>query len=98
MYRFSDAEFGDVSANAFNSMLGGVDLNSDAQAELAQEVIQAMLLGPPTTTPAIPTRTPDPDAKTTTTEATTTDVQGKFLSKVKLSFVISTLFEFPAKK
>ena len=74
MYRFSDPEFGDVSANAFNSMLGGVDLNSDAQAELAQEVIQAMLLGPPTTTPAIPTRTPDPDASTTTTEATTTDV------------------------
>ena len=43
-------------------MVGNVDLESDNQAELAQEVLEAMLLGAPTTTPAIPTRTRDPDA------------------------------------
>ena len=39
-------------------MMGDVNLESDKQAELAQEVLESMLLGPPTTTPAIPTRTP----------------------------------------
>ena len=42
-------------------MVGNVDLESDNQAGLAQEVLEAMLLGAPTTTPAIPTRTRDPD-------------------------------------
>ena len=37
--------------------MGDVNLESDKQAELAQEVLESMLLGPPTTTPAIPTRT-----------------------------------------
>ena len=55
-------------------MVGNVDLKSDNQAGLAQDVLEAMLLGPPTTTPAIPTRTQDPDATTssTTTEAVAT--------------------------
>ena len=51
-------------------MVGNVDLNSDNQVGLAKDVLEAMLLGPPTTTPAIPTRTLDPDG--TTTEVTTT--------------------------
>ena len=42
-------------------MVGNVDLESDNQAGLAQEVLEAMLLGAPTTTPDIPTRTRDPD-------------------------------------
>ena len=50
-----------MDANAFNAMVGNVDLESDNQAGLAQEVLEAMLLGAPTTTPDIPTRTRDPD-------------------------------------
>jgi len=71
-------DFEEVDANAFNAMVGNVDLESDNQAGLAQEVLEAMLLGAPTTTPDIPTRTRDPDltqgpttpvVTTTTTEA-----------------------------
>ena len=51
-------------------MLGDVDLKSDAQAGLAQDVLQEMLLGPKTTMPAIPTRTPDPNIETTSTTTT----------------------------
>ena len=54
-------DFEEVDANAFNAMVGNVDLESDNQAGLAQEVLEAMLLGAPTTTPDIPTRTRDPD-------------------------------------
>ena len=56
-FLFSASDFSDVSPDAFNSMMGDVNLESDKQAELAQEVLESMLLGPPTTTPAIPTRT-----------------------------------------
>ena len=67
---FSASDFADVSADAFNAMLGDVDLESDAQAGLAQDVLQEMLLGPKTTMPAIPTRTPDPNIETTSTTTT----------------------------
>ena len=49
-------------------MMKQVDLESNKQSELAQNVLSAMLLGPPTTTPAIPTRTDDPNAEKTSTE------------------------------
>ena len=58
---FLAPDFEEVDANAFNAMVGNVDLESDNQAGLAQEVLEAMLLGAPTTTPDIPTRTRDPD-------------------------------------
>ncbi len=76
MYGGYSSNFADVSADAFNAMLGGVDLSSDGQAGLAHDVLEAMLLGPPTTTPAIPTRTPDPSMTGSTTEelAVTTTV------------------------
>ena len=60
-YLFLAPDFEEVDANAFNAMVGNVDLESDNQAGLAQEVLEAMLLGAPTTTPDIPTRTRDPD-------------------------------------
>lgn len=66
MYGGYSPDFSDVSAEAFNAMLGNVDLANDNQAGLAQEVLKAMLLGPATTTPAIPTRTLDPNLVTST--------------------------------
>ena len=68
---FLAPDFAGVSADAFNAMVGNVDLKSDNQAGLAQDVLEAMLLGPPTTTPAIPTRTQDPDATTSSSSTTT---------------------------
>jgi hypothetical protein len=63
--------FADVNPEAFNAMIGNVDLNSDVQANLANEVIEAMMLGPPTTTAAIPTRTIDPELESSTTTTST---------------------------
>ena len=59
---YAATQFGSVGADAFKLMMTNVDLESPKQSELAQNVLSAMLLGPPTTTPAIPTRTVDPDA------------------------------------
>lgn len=73
----SAPNFADVSADAFNAMVGNVDLQSDNQADLAKDVLEAMIVGPPTTVPPIPTRTQDPDKSTTiltTTEEPATSV------------------------
>ena len=71
LWRYVDiaaTSFGSVGADAFQLMMKQVDLESNKQSELAQNVLSAMLLGPPTTTPAIPTRTDDPNAEKTSTE------------------------------
>lgn len=76
-------EFGEVSAEEFNAMVGNVDKSSDNQAGLAQEVLEAMLLGPPVTTPAIPTQTPDPNTEEPTTQPIiTTTTQTSTLSTI----------------
>ena len=80
-------KFEDVDADAFQTMMKNVDLSSIQQAKLAQEVLESIVLGPPTTTPSIPTRTADPDLETTsqqtlqTTTSTTTSNPNK--DKVK---------------
>ena len=60
-------EFADINADQFGAMLGGVDLADPEQAAAAQAVLEAMLMGPPTTLPPFPTRTPEPTTTTTTT-------------------------------
>ena len=45
-----------------------VDTSNAAQAELAKQALEAILLGPPTTMPPIPTRTADPNADVTTAQ------------------------------
>ena len=60
-------DLGNVNADQFGAMLGNVDLNDPEQANAASAVLQAMLMGPPTTLPPFPTRTPEP----TTTQSTT---------------------------
>ena len=52
-----------LNANQLGAMLGGVDLTDPIQAAAAQAVLQAMLMGPPKTTPALPTRTAPPTMK-----------------------------------
>ena len=89
-----------MSADAFNTMMQSVDTTNENQALLAQQVLKAMILGPPTTPPPIPTRTADPYAiqsagggggrggVSTTTAATTTakvDVSPESLAKNQLS-------------
>jgi len=54
------AEFSDINADQFSAMLGNVDLGDSEQAAAAQAVLQAMLMGPPTTLPPFPTRTKKP--------------------------------------
>jgi hypothetical protein len=56
-FTFSAANFSSVSADAFNLMMKNVDTTNENQAFLAQQLLQAMVLGPPTTVPPIPTRT-----------------------------------------
>lgn len=76
---YSD-EFADINADQFGAMLGNVDLGDASQAAAAQAVLQAMLMGPPTTIPPFPTRTRKPNQKTTlaakeeTTTLTTTTI------------------------
>ncbi len=79
--QISAANFSSVSPDAFNTMMANVDTKNENQALLAQQVLKAMILGPPTTAPPIPTRTPDPFAaannaastqKGVTTSTTTT--------------------------
>ena len=85
-------EFGEVSAEEFNAMVGNVDKSSDNQAGLAQEVLEAMLLGPPVTTPAIPTQTPDPNTEEPTTQPiimTTTSQTTSTLMEVSVFFLSS---------
>ena len=43
-------------------MMKDVDTSNAAQAELAKQALEAILIGPPTTIPPIPTRTADPNA------------------------------------
>ena len=90
-----------MSADAFNTMMQSVDTTNENQAMLAQQVLKAMILGPPTTPPPIPTRTADPYANqaagvgggqggvSTTTSTTTTtpkiDLSPKSLAKNQLS-------------
>ena len=78
-------------------MMANVDTKNENQALLAQQVLQAMILGPPTTAPPIPTRTPDPFANnaaaiqkgvttsTTTTTAKPVDQSTKALAMNQLS-------------
>ena len=70
------AEFSDINADQFGAMLGNVDLGDAEQAAAAQAVLEAMLMGPPTTTPQFPTRTAPPTTTEevfgTTTTVTTT--------------------------
>ena len=49
-------------------MLGNVDLDDPEQADAAQKVLEAMLMGPPTTIPPFPTRTAEPTTTQSTTE------------------------------
>ena len=46
-----------------------VDTGNAAQAELAKQALEAIILGPPTTIPPIPTRTADPNAEVIETTA-----------------------------
>ena len=62
-----------IDEDQFSAMMQGVDVNDPGQAKAAQEVLEAMLLGPPTTVPPFPTRTADPLAKKSTTEWYTQD-------------------------
>ena len=59
-------EFDSINADQFGAMLGGVDLADPGQAAAAQAVLEAMLMGPPSTLPPFPTRT-TPKPLTTTT-------------------------------
>ena len=54
------------NVDTFNQMMADVDTSNAAQAELAKQALEAILLGPPTTMPPIPTRTADPNAEVTT--------------------------------
>jgi hypothetical protein len=54
---FAAANYSSVSPDAFNLMMQNVDTKNEQQAYLAQQLLQAMVLGPPTTAPPIPTRT-----------------------------------------
>ena len=56
----------DSNIDSFNQMMQDVDTGNAAQAELAKQALEAILLGPPTTIPPIPTRTADPNAEVTT--------------------------------
>ena len=77
-------------------MMANVDTKNENQALLAQQVLKAMILGPPTTTAAIPTRTADPFAvagpngvttasTTTTTSKSVTDQSSKTIAVNQLS-------------
>lgn len=94
-HSISAANFSSVSADAFNTMMQNVDTKNDNQALLAQQVLKAMVLGPPTTAPPIPTRTADPFAvaagagggpavvtSTTTTSTSTTTLKADQSSSV----------------
>ena len=64
--------------DTFNQMMQDVDTGNAAQAELAKQALEAIILGPPTTIPPIPTRTGDGDTETTeevkvVTSASTTE-------------------------
>ena len=50
-------------------MMQDVDTGNAAQAELAKQALEAIILGPPTTIPPIPTRTADPNAEVIETTA-----------------------------
>ena len=68
----------DSNIDSFNQMMQDVDTGNAAQAELAKEALEAIILGPPTTIPPIPTRTGDADSETTepvevVTSASTTE-------------------------
>ena len=52
----------DSNIDSFNQMMQDVDTGNAAQAELAKEALEAIILGPPTTIPPIPTRTGDADS------------------------------------
>ena len=56
----------DFNEDQFSAMMQGVDVNDAAQAEAARLVLEAMLMGPPTTLPPFPTRTMDPLAEKVT--------------------------------
>ena len=51
----------DSNIDSFNQMMQDVDTGNAAQAELAKQALEAIILGPPTTIPPIPTRTADPN-------------------------------------
>ena len=53
----------DSNIDSFNQMMQDVDTGNAAQAELAKQALEAIILGPPTTIPPIPTRTADPNAE-----------------------------------
>lgn len=61
-------DLGNINADQFGAMLGNVDLDDPEQAGAAQAVLEAMLMGPPTTIPPFPTRTPEPTTTQSTTE------------------------------
>ena len=67
-----EADFESINADQFKSMLGNVDLGDAEQAGAAQAVVEAMLVGPPTTLPPFPTRTPLPTTTSTTLEPIST--------------------------
>ena len=59
----------DSNIDSFNQMMQDVDTGNAAQAELAKQALEAIILGPPTTIPPIPTRTADPNAEVIETTA-----------------------------
>lgn len=52
-----EAEFTKVNPQQFKALLNNADLANDHEAEIANEILEAMLLTQPTTVPPIPTRT-----------------------------------------
>ena len=52
----TEPEFSSVNAQQFKALLSNVDLNDETEANVANEVISAMLLTQPPTLPPIPTR------------------------------------------
>jgi len=67
------AEFESINADQFSAMLGNVDLEDPEQAGAAQAVLEAMLMGPPTTLPPFPTRTRKPTTPPVTEAMDTTE-------------------------
>ena len=68
----------DSNIDSFNQMMQDVDTGNAAQAELAKQALEAIMLGPPTTIPPIPTRTGDGNSEVTeeakaVTSASTTE-------------------------
>lgn len=68
LYGGFSPDMDDVNEDQFSAMMQGVDVNDPGQALAASLVLEAMLLGPPSTLAPFPTRTIDPTIERTSTE------------------------------